>query len=260
MRVVIALLFFATLAFAENFKLYLKEGGFHLVREYKLVEDRVRYYSIERSDWEEIPAELVDLKKTEAERKAEGERERQSAALSDAEEKFEREMAREVSSIPENPGVYFLQSGKVNDLKVGEVKVITDRKRSILKAVTPIPVVSGKAILELSGEHSAAVVPEDRPNLYFRLDSVERFTIIRLKPRKDGRHVATLIREPVTKLVSFDMETVDIFRQELRGNLYKIWPTKALSPGEYAVVQYTEGEGTIQVWDFRVPEDAAKTP
>jgi hypothetical protein len=41
---------------AANFRLYLKDGSFHLVREYKVEGDRVNYYSVERSDWEEVPA------------------------------------------------------------------------------------------------------------------------------------------------------------------------------------------------------------
>jgi hypothetical protein len=32
--------------------------------------------------------------------------------------------------------------------------------------------------------------------------------------------------------------------------LYKIWPTKPLEPGEYAVMEYTDGKVNIQVWDF----------
>ena len=52
---------------AANFKLYLKDGGFQLVREYQVDGDRVKYYSVERSDWEEMPADLVDLKRTDAE-------------------------------------------------------------------------------------------------------------------------------------------------------------------------------------------------
>src|ERR1700722_14312507 len=55
---------------AANFKLYLKDGNFQLVREYKVDGDRVMYYSVERSDWEEIPADLVDLKRTNAESSA----------------------------------------------------------------------------------------------------------------------------------------------------------------------------------------------
>ena len=37
---------------ALNIKLYLKDGGYHLVREYQVQSDRVRYYSVERSQWE----------------------------------------------------------------------------------------------------------------------------------------------------------------------------------------------------------------
>ena len=58
---------FAAVAWAVNVKLYLKEGGYQLVREYKVEEDRVRFYSVERRQWEEIPLELVDLKRTQAE-------------------------------------------------------------------------------------------------------------------------------------------------------------------------------------------------
>jgi len=62
--------FLALSAFAANVKLYMKDGEFHLVREYKVEADRVRYYSVERSDWEEVPLALVDLKRTEDETKA----------------------------------------------------------------------------------------------------------------------------------------------------------------------------------------------
>ena len=258
MRVALAIFVFAACAFAGNFKLYLKDGTNHLVREYKVVEDRVRYYSIERSDFEELPLELVDLKKTDAERKTRVDDEKKNAAFDDAEEKFDREMASEIARVPQDAGVYFLHGGKMNALKVAEVKSITDKRRSILKVMSPIPIVAGKAILELSGDNAEVAVPYERPNFYFRVESVQRFSIVRMKPRKTGRQVAIWNVEPVTKLVAFDMELVDVFRQQLKDNLYKLWPTKPLSPGEYGVVQYVEGDGQIQVWDFRVPVDAAK--
>ena len=66
-RAIIALFVLTVAAFAANIKLYLKDGGFHLVREYQVQTDRVRYYSVERSQWEEIPLDLVDLKRTESE-------------------------------------------------------------------------------------------------------------------------------------------------------------------------------------------------
>ncbi|MEI9973789.1 MAG: hypothetical protein WDO73_18090 [Ignavibacteriota bacterium] len=48
-------------------KLYLTDGTYHLVREYQVQTDRVRYFSVERGEWEEIPLEMVDLKRTKEE-------------------------------------------------------------------------------------------------------------------------------------------------------------------------------------------------
>jgi len=214
--------------------------------------DRVRYYSIERSDWEELPLDMVDLKKTESERKTRVEEEKKLAAFDDAEEKFDREVKREIARIPVDPGVYFVEGQKVVDLKAPEVKMVKDRKRSILKAMSPLPVVNGKAKLEITGEQSAITIAEEKPNLYFRIADMQRFTIIRLKPGKGVREVATWMSQPVTNLVAFEMDIIDVFRQQLKDDLYKVWPTKPLTPGEYALVQYVEGDGQIQLWDFRV--------
>jgi hypothetical protein len=246
-------LLWLVLAGFENFKLYLTDGSFHMVREYQVDQDRVRYYSIERGDWEELPLNLVDLKKTEAERGKRAEEEKRRAAMDDAEEKFERAVEAEIAKIPQDPGVYYVREGKVVTVPLAEIKVITDKKRSILKILTPVPVVAGKARLELDKEQSATAVSEILPNFYFRIAESQRFGIVRTKPLKAARQLAIWQMEPVTKQVFFEMELVEIFRQQMRGDLYKLWPQKDLAPGEYAVVQYTEGEGYIQAWDFRLP-------
>src|SRR5580658_8271912 len=51
-------------------KLVLKDGTFQVVREYQVNGDRVRYFSLERSAWEELPAALVDWEATAKEEKA----------------------------------------------------------------------------------------------------------------------------------------------------------------------------------------------
>lgn len=56
-------------------KLVMKDGSFHLIREYKIEGDRVRYYSVDEQQWEEMPEALVDwdaTKKDAAEEAAHG--------------------------------------------------------------------------------------------------------------------------------------------------------------------------------------------
>src|ERR1022692_4241833 len=100
-RALIALFVLTLAAFAANIKLYLKDGGFHLVREYQVQTDRVRYYSVERSQWEEMPLDLVDLKRTESEM---AERPAQLVAESKVHNHKGRTVLQVLSPIPAVPG------------------------------------------------------------------------------------------------------------------------------------------------------------
>ena len=66
-KYLLALLILACAAWAANVKLYMKDGTYHVVREYQVQTDRVHFYSVERSDWEDIPLDLIDLKRTQSE-------------------------------------------------------------------------------------------------------------------------------------------------------------------------------------------------
>lgn len=255
---------------ADSFRLYLNDGTYQQVREYKVEEDRVRYYSTERSDWEELPLSLVDLKKTEAERKQVSDRVKRDAAASAAadaaEDQFEREQAHQVSLIPKGPGVYYLQGEKVETVKQAESNIVTNKKRSVLRHLSPVPLL-GKATIELDGLHSAFVLAEERPTLWFRPSADERFGIVRCQASKTGsRVVETWYTEPVSKEMAADHDEVEIFQQQVGEGLYKIWPQKPLAPGEYAVIEYTEGQANTQIWDFRIgppaerPKAAAPAP
>jgi len=235
---------------AANFKLYLKDGSDHLVREYQVLTDRVRFYSVERGDWEELPLELVDLERTTGEQqRVEAERQQRKA-----EDKIERQAEREgrveLHRVPIDDGVYWVNGEQVTALKQGTTKVKGNKRRSVLKVIAPIPIVSGKATVELEGNRSEFAVNSPAPQFYIRLDRVERFGICRLTPKKDSRLVEDLTIIPISKEVIEKRKEVEVFRQQLAPGVYKIWPVAPLEPGEYAVVQFTEDHLNIQVWDF----------
>jgi hypothetical protein len=240
----------AAVLLAANQRLYLKDGSYHNVREYQKLADRVRYYSTERGDWEELPLDMVDLKRTEEEEKSKLEARQKDAAEADAEEKVEREMRREIERIPVETGVFIVSGDKVQVLKQAEGKVVTNKRRSVLKAMSPIPIVSGKATVEVEGPAAPNKASGIRPEFYMRLAKEERFGIVKLNPSKTGRVVQNWNILPVVKEIVEEMDTVEIFRKQISEGLYKIWPAKDMEPGEYAVIEWTEGKGNVQIWDF----------
>ncbi|MBV8730461.1 MAG: hypothetical protein JO336_11715, partial [Acidobacteriia bacterium] len=94
MRIVVALGILAFTAWAANLKLYLKDGSFHLVSEYQVQTDRVRFYSVERSEWEEVPLDLVDLNRTQSEETARKEELAKEAKVLSEEDRVERDQQR----------------------------------------------------------------------------------------------------------------------------------------------------------------------
>jgi hypothetical protein len=255
----LCLLFFAVcvLASAENLKLYMKDGSDQLVREYKVENDRVKFYSLDRDEWEEVPLALADLDKTKAEIKARADSIRADAAAEDAEDKAERTARKEVASVPPEPGVYLIDDRKpapqnLTAFKAGESKVVNNKRRSVLRAISPVPMVPGKATLELDGPHSSQGTANRSPEFYIRLSEDERFDILRLGEHKGNRVVEKLTIQPVTNEDIQEPDVVDAFRQQVADGLFKIWPQKPLDPGEYAVVQYSMEKLDMQVWDFFV--------
>jgi len=257
-RVLAVVLFTSIIAFGASVRLYLKDGTHQVVREYQVQQDRIRYFSSERGDWEEIPLELVDLKRTESESKSRELADKEEAVAIAAEDKAERAARQEVERVPVETGVYFVAGGELKTIPPAESKIVSNKRRSILKAITPIPIFAGKGTVEIDGANAKTVVDSDRPEFYIRLSREARFGILRNKPGKNNsRIVETIQIIPVTKEIIEEQDTVEVFRRQVGEALYKIWPMKPLEPGEYSVVEYTppgdSGSLNIQIWDFSWP-------
>ncbi|HMD50135.1 MAG TPA: hypothetical protein VKG79_13595 [Bryobacteraceae bacterium] len=239
-------------------KLYLKDGTYQLVREYQVEGERIRFYATDRGEWEEMPLELVDLKKTQAEVKAREEEERATAAANAAEDKAEADARKEVEQIPKENGVYLIENEKLTPIKAAESKIVTDKKRTVLKVLSPLPLVTGKATVELDGPHASTGTANREPEFYIRLSEDERFGIVKMGEHKGNRVVEKVTIVPVSKENIEEPTLVDTFRKQEADGLFKIWPEKPMQPGEYAVVEYTEGKVNMQVWDFFIAPGVGK--
>jgi hypothetical protein len=171
-----------------NHRLILKDGTYQLVREYKVVGDRVRYISIERGgDWEEMPVDLVDW---EATRKWEQQQaalvEEASPAMKEAEEIDKEESAErdevkarmpEVAKgleLPDEDSVFVLDTfqgtPELVELVPSEAGLNARNKRGLS---TLNPMSGQKADIELQGAHAKVHLHVNDPSIYLSLNATD---------------------------------------------------------------------------------------
>src|SRR6202042_3104526 len=189
---------------------------------------------------------LVDLARTKKEAVQHEEDLKADAKVQAEEDKAVRLAAKEVEEIPEQPGVYYIHNEKLEAVKVAESKIVNDKRRQVLKVLSPVPMVSGKATLEIDGDTSSKEISDKRPEFFFRLSNFERLAMVKLAPTKKGSRIVENIHMiPVTKEIQQEFKEIETFKKQEGDNVYKIWPEKDLDPGEYAIVEYTEGLESI---------------
>lgn len=249
-------------------KLMLKDGSFHLVREYQVQGDRVRYYSTDRSQWEEIPAALVDW---EATKNAEANQSKRDAAI--VAKLAAQERARRIepldtdASLEAAPGVFippgeglFAFDGKsVVRLSQAQTQSKMDKKRLIEQVLVPIKVVPSRHTISVEQAHAKFRAPTGQPEFYMRTADAREpdMDLIRAKVHGATRTIENL--DEIFKQKTEVRDSLPLQRWEVAKGVYRFTLGRPLDPGEYAFVEIVQGEGmSLYVWDFGVDGDASQ--
>jgi hypothetical protein len=157
-------------------RLILKDGSYQLVTKYETKGDRVRYYSAEREDWEELPASLVDWPATE---KYEKDRTSNTPVPEAAE--LDKEVAEEAVReqaklpqvapglhLPEDSGVFLFDSfqgePQLDEIQQNAADVSHSTKGALLRQA--IPMAGLKQSIEIEGAHASVQAHVAVPSLY----------------------------------------------------------------------------------------------
>ncbi len=272
-------------AVARGQKLVLKDGTYQIIREYTRNGDRVRYYSVERGDWEELPASMVDWAATE---KAAGDAAKASAA--EVEKIHKQEEARRMDNttdidaslqvgtgvfLPDGDGMFVVEGKSIRIMDQVGSRLQADKMRTLAQILSPVPLVPGKQHLILAGARATLRLKTANPEFYLREpppdpektskiemssrpgDAGPDVELIQTKVTKSGRQlesISTLLGQQISK----ERNTISIQRWEVAPSVYRFTLSQALPPGEYVIAQIVPDGLNVFVWDFGLDGAAGK--
>jgi hypothetical protein len=262
-------------------KLVLKDGNFQLVRTYERNGERVRYFSLERGDWEEIPAAMIDWDATEKARIAD---EKADAAL--VKKVQAQEQAQSVIAVvdvdaslpvaqgvflPTGEGMFVVEGKSVTRLEQVGAQTTTDKKRVLEQVISPVPVVPSKRNVDIQGAKAKIrVVPTTGPPEFYLREVApdpDNPTAIQQSGRqgitgpevqlvratvKGNKRRLKAIKSLFGQEIATDIDTIAIQRWEVAQNVYRFTLGEPLPPGEYALAEILPDGMNVFVWDFGV--------
>jgi hypothetical protein len=265
-------------------RLILKDGTYQAVTKYEIHGDRVRYFSAERGEWEEVPNALIDWDATKKfeEGRSQDSASAEAAALDkeiEAERKAEEARSPTVAPglhLPDEGGVFLLDTYQ-NQPQLAELQqsgggLDKNTKTNILRSAIN-PLAGAKEPIDLPEAHAKVQSHTTLLSLYINIDAnqpatvtlpgdptplppEERFKIIRVDV-KGSKRVAGAVKLAVTGKMKTDERFVPATATALTGGWVKLTPADSLSSGEYAVVEMLGKDGmNLYVWDFGVNPDA----
>ncbi len=287
----LALILMSTASLAQQLsqRLILKDGSYQLFTKMETSGERVRYFSAERNDWEEVPNALVDWDATHK-----YERDRAAGVPVPEAVALDKELAAERAAdeakrpevapglrLPDDGSVFLLDNFKdqrqLVEIQQNGGTVDPNSTSNILHAAIN-PIASAKRPIELDGAHASIHAHTTLPSIYVNLNQNaeaqgpqkpqqpekpqqplpdwERFHIVRAQAKRDKRVIAN-IKISILGKTSEQQDLIPTTAQQLTGGWVKITPVNPLPRGEYVVAEALGSSGiNLYVWDFNVDPDA----
>jgi len=243
-------------------KLMLKDGSFQLVREYRVEGDRVRYYSLDSSQWEQIPTALVDWEATKNVEEQEARRDAAVVAKVQTQEAARRAEPLDIdASLEVAPGIFlppgerlFVFDGKAV-LPLAQAETISKlaKRRLLEQVLVPVPIVPSSHTVSIRGSRAKFRLRNSRPEFYIRTADAREpaIELLRAKVRGENRQI-----ENTDELFGehrANRDTVAMQRWQVARGVYRFTLGQALPPGEYALAEIVQGQDmSVYVWDLGV--------
>lgn len=244
----------------------LKDGSFQLAREYHVEGDRVRYYSLDTHEWEEIPASLVDWDATK--KAAAADAKAQAASLAEAKRQEEErnpqildvDASVEVAPgifLPGGDGLFVFDGTHVQLVDQAATTTSISKTKAIEKVLVPVPIIPSRQSVSIQGAHAKLRLASGQPEFYLRTaDQREpNIELIRTDIHGKTRHIENI--DHLFDQQSASAHVLPLQRWQVAVGLYRFTLGAALPAGEYAMVELVPGEGmSLYVWDFAVDSHA----
>jgi hypothetical protein len=241
-------------------KLCMKDGSYQMVSSYEVHGERVRYYSIERSAWEEVPTALVDFaatKRVEEEAKAAAKKQLEEAKEVDRERFYkppnEGMEAAPGIRLPGDDGIFTVDGQRLVRLVQSTGEMVTDRKRAAMMSAMPLPLMKARSLVVLPGAKS--IIRLNNPSPVFYVQSADglgtRLELLRLKTGKDARVVQGVETSRGKNGKATEERTeVPVDRKQVAPNIYTLKPLQPLDAAEYVLGELVAEKLNLEVWDF----------
>lgn len=260
----------ANSALPRGKKLYLKDGTFQIIRSYERQGDTVRYYSVERSAWEEIPESLVDWDAT-AKAAAEEARQQEEFAAKiktreinqSAVEVLDVDASLEISPgliLPQDKGMFAVAGKTITLLKENVSVLKTDKGREAERIATGVPLIPSRHTLQLKGKSAAIRLPAGPLEFYYRIgedDPEPELVLVRVQQKGDMRVVESITTDIIQEN-SEKRKNIPMLRWQIAKGVYRLTVSQTMDAGEYAlaIVEPDQEDGLDNsmisnvVWDF----------